>query len=419
MKTLKMLILIIFVPILLSAQDDPKFGIKFSGFVKTDVFYDTRQVVSIREGHFLLYPDNVMNDQDGIDINDASSFNILSIQTRLKGAITGPDAFGAKTSGLIEADFFGNENSNFQDVNGFRIRHAYVQLTWRKFELIAGQYWHPMFVAESFPSVLSFNTGAPFQPFSRNPQVRFTYKAGNFNTILTAFSQRDFQGAGPDGSSSKYLRNSGIPNLNLQFQYKLKDSEHMAVAGVDYKVIKPELYTSNVGLTKKFATNTTIASYSAFASLKLKFKPLTFKLYGVYAQNATDLTMIGGYAVSSINDIVTGDKTYCNMNTMSVWTELMTNGKKVKFAVFGGYSKNLGATDSINSGIMYGRGLNIDYLYRVAPRVEFISGKFNTGLECEYTTAYFGKQNGDYEGGVTGSKAITNIRIMLSFIYNF
>ena len=62
-----------------------------------------------------------------IDMNDLNanpSFHILNIQTRLRGDITGPDAFGAKTSGAIEAEFFGTSES---DLNGFRLRHAYVQ----------------------------------------------------------------------------------------------------------------------------------------------------------------------------------------------------------------------------------------------------------------------------------------------------
>ena len=179
-------------------KEEPKFGINFSGFVKTDIFYDTRQTVNIREGHFLLYPDNIAADAKGKDVNDKSSFNILSIQTRLRGAITGPDAFGAKTSGVIEADFFGNASSGLDDVNGFRLRHAFVKLNWKTTELLVGQYWHPMFIAESFPGVISFNTGAPFQPFSRNPQIRFSKSFGGLKLITCVFAQRDFTNMGPE-----------------------------------------------------------------------------------------------------------------------------------------------------------------------------------------------------------------------------
>ncbi len=57
------------IPIIGLAQEKKKFKLKFSGFVKTDIFYDSRQTVSVREGHFLLYPKNELPDPDGADIN--------------------------------------------------------------------------------------------------------------------------------------------------------------------------------------------------------------------------------------------------------------------------------------------------------------------------------------------------------------
>ena len=157
--------------ITLAAQDEGNFGIKFSGFVKNDFFFDTRQTVAAREGHFLLWPAAVTLDETGVDINAQSNFNILAVQSRLKGAITGPDAFGAKTSGVIEADFFAQANDN---INLLRLRHAFVKLNWEHMELLAGQYWNPLFVTDCFPGTVSFNTGTPPQSFSRNPQVRAT-----------------------------------------------------------------------------------------------------------------------------------------------------------------------------------------------------------------------------------------------------
>ena len=127
-KNLFILLLAIILPALSFAQDT-KFGIKFSGFVKTDIYWDTRQTVSVREGQFMLYPANEKLDADGNDINAKANFNMLSIQTRLRGTITGPDALGAKTSGVIEGAFFGNINT---DINGFRLRHAFVKLDWGK-----------------------------------------------------------------------------------------------------------------------------------------------------------------------------------------------------------------------------------------------------------------------------------------------
>ncbi len=59
-----------------------------------------------------------------------------------KSSITGPDAFGAKTSGVIEADFFAQLNPN---INLLRLRHAYVKFNWEHLEFLAGQTWNPLF----------------------------------------------------------------------------------------------------------------------------------------------------------------------------------------------------------------------------------------------------------------------------------
>ena len=418
-------------------KEVPLFGIKFSGFVKTDVFYDTRQTVSIREGHFLFYPDNISLDVNKNDINATSNFNMLSIQSRLKGTITGPSAFGAKTSGVLEADFFGNENTNFSDANGFRLRHAFVKLNWKSTELLAGQYWHPMFIAESFPGVISFNSGAPFQPFSRNPQLRLTQKMNTLSLIATIFSQRDFQSNGPDGGSTKYLRNAGVPNVNFQLQFKPDSTEHVFGIGIDYKILVPRLFSEVTvtpastkidtiswvvkqipAVTARYKVNENISSVSAFIFAKLIFKPITIKLEGVLARNAHDLSMIGGYAVRAISDVTTGNVTYSNLTTGSVWTDIQTNGKKIQNGLFAGYTKNMGSNDSVK-GAIYARGSNIDYVYRIAPRIVFISGKFNIALENEYTYAMYGKANGNKKGGVTNGKGIANTRVLLAFIYNF
>ena len=54
-------------------KEEQKFGISLTGFVKTDLYYDSRQTVNIREGHFLLYPDNEKPDLNGKDISSSHS----------------------------------------------------------------------------------------------------------------------------------------------------------------------------------------------------------------------------------------------------------------------------------------------------------------------------------------------------------
>jgi hypothetical protein len=348
----------------------------------------------------------------------------------LKVTAAGPEVIGAKPSGVIEADFFGNENSSFSDVNGFRLRHAFVKLNWESTELLAGQYWHPMFIAESFPGTLSFNTGAPFQPFSRNPQIRITQNIGGLKLIGCIFTQRDFTSIGTEytfsngiytpssSASSKYLRNSGIPNLDFQMHYKPASSLFLVGAGADYKIIAPETYTVNNAATSKYKSDKTLGSFSALGFANIKLKPVTIKLEGIYAQNAYDLVMIGGFGVKEITDTATGEKEFTNINTLSVWADLQTTGEKVQFGLFGGYTKNMGSQDSIK-GAIYARGSNIDYVYRVSPRVVFIAGKLNIGIEGEYTFVMYGKANGSGKGEVTNGYAISNTRALLSVIYNF
>ena len=414
--------LIIILPFFLKSQTpaaDKNFGIKFSGFVKNDFFFDSRQTTDIREGHFLLYPKNVNLDMDGNDVNAAASFNFLSIQSRLTGKITGPDAFGAKTSGLIEGAFFGHSNA---DINGFRLRHAYFKLKWEHSELLLGQSWNALFIPDCFPHVVSFNTGAPFQPFSRNPQIRFTKSFGNFNLIVTAMSQRDF--TSPGGSAS--LRNSRIPNMNLKLHYKRENKAkgNMLVAGIagDAKYLQPRLISSS-----GYQTNETVEGFAGIAYLKVKTTDLTVKLEGIYGQNLYDLTMLGGYAYAYTEDthIVNKDLyDYTTLDNLSFWTDIHTNGNKIQVGVFAGFSKNMASLKNLkdwtSSSSYMSRGGNIDYVYRFSPRIMYNIGKIRLAAECEYTVAAYGSfETNNSLGQVQGSEEVANLRILLAAYYFF
>ncbi len=392
------------------AQDAEKiYGIKFSGFVKTDIFYDSRQSSAsngLREGHFFLYPDDVLYDAEMNDLNANPSFHILNIQTRIRGDITGPDAFGARTSGAIEAEFFGTSES---DLNGFRLRHAYVKMDWQKVSLLAGQYWHPMFPAENFPGTVSFNTGVPFLPFSRNPQVRMVWFPGKISFTLVAYSQRDFTSSGPDGNSNRYLRNSGTPGMHLQL--KIPAGDYLtAWTGADWKTIRPEIRTA-----VNIETSARVGSIAAFAGLKLKTEPLNLSVMATYGENASDMMMIGGYAMSDI-DPVDQIKKWTTLNTAGFWIDLSTNGKRAVAGIFSGYSKNLGSRQAI-MGDVYGRGSNIDHLFRVSPRITVTEGKLSVAGELESTLAAYGTREGD--GRVSDTHNVTNVRLLISLIYRF
>ncbi len=423
------LVLLVILPLLGLTQEEKKFGIKFHGFVKSDIFFDSRQTWDAREGHFLLYPKNESLDINGDDINATSKFNILSIQTRLKGVISGPDVWGAKTSGLIEGAFFGNIGT---DINGFRLRHAFVKLTWEKSELLVGQFWHPMFVTSCFPGTVSFNTGTPFQPFARNPQIRFTKRFGKFNLIGTVIEQVDFVDKGPDGVSRSYLINNAFPEVNLRFEFK--SDNIIAGIGGNIKSLMPRTYIESSYMYSpnidKVKTKQRVVGKSIFGYFKIKTDPITVKLYGIIGQMMHSMTNLGGYAETEIiNEEIeqfqpgpnpveyrTTNIKYSPVSTGSVWVDVHTNGKTWQVGLFGGLSKNLGTTDTI-VGANYSRGSNIDYAYRISPRVIYNNGKFRIAPEIEYTVAAYGTP--DEKGIVKDSKEIANFRFLIGVYFFF
>jgi len=381
-----------------------KFGIRFKGFVKSDYWYDSRQVVASREDLFLLYPAPKKLDTFGEDINARPIFNFSAITSRLTGVITGPDAFGAKTSGVIEADFSGVTNA---DINGFRLRHAYGKLRWEKSELLFGQFWHPLFVPEVFPNVISLNTGAPFQPFIRNPQISFKYYFNNFNLNFALISQRDNSSDGPDGLSPIYMRNSLLPNVHIQLQHK--SEHHIYGLAADYKVLQPRLETS-AGIK----TNESIGTYAFMAYYKYLNQKFHWSAKTIYGQNLTEHLMMGGYAIRSV-DSAGMKETYTPTNHLNIWS-FISYGKKVQFTLYGGFIKNFGTTHT-NTGRYFGRGSNIDYLYRISPSVSFISNSVQIATELEYTAAAYGTP--DNVGKVKNAGEIGNLRLLLTFFYFF
>ncbi len=401
-------------------EKEPDYGIHWSGFVKNDFFFDSRQTVTAREGHFLLFPMPENLDMNGNDINSQGSLNFLSIQSRLTAKLTGPDALGAKTSGVIEGAFFGHSNA---DINGFRLRHAFVKLDWTNTQLLFGQYWHMLFVPECFPGTISFNTGVPFQYFSRNPQIRLTQKIGdNAKFAIAAATQRDF--ASPGGYQS--LSNAMIPDMQAQFQINASDALLIGLTG-GYKVLKPRLSTS-----AGYIAENTVGGFTSNLFFRVKTEPITVKAQGIWAQNAFDGLMIGGFMIQDFTDIGKDFRSYTPINTMSVWTDIHTNGEKWQFGLFGGFSKNMGSFDAIadtvfNAGMntIYARGANIDFLYRVSPRMHVNFGKFRLAGEIEYTVAAyatadnFGVLNVDKFGKITESESVDNIRFLMAAYYFF
>jgi hypothetical protein len=403
----------------LFAQEDPSFGIKFSGFVKNDFFVDSRQTICAREGHFLLWPDAEKLDMNGNDINAKSTFNMLSIQSRLSGKITGPDALGAKTSGLIEGDFFAQANDN---INLFRMRHAYLKLNWARAELLTGYSWNPLFLTDCFPGTVSFNTGAPLQSFARNPQIRFTYATGKLKFMAAALSQIDYTTRGIEGPNCKYLRNSTSPDMHFQVHYISKNQETgsglIFGGGIAYKTIVPRL-ESEISQDEIYKVDELLGSMTLLGFTKITAGPLTIKAQARYGENISDVLAISGFAVKEIVDVTTGEQTYTPLKSMAYWGEIHTNGNP-QVGVFGGILFNKGTKESMSDADnpVYGLASGIESMYRLSPRIIYNSGKVRLALEIEYTVAAYGE---DYNNYYVPNQTIPagNLRGLLGIYYFF
>lgn len=381
----------------------------FSGFIKNDIWYDSRKVKGSREDLFLFYPENKMLDYNGKDLNAHPQFHILGITSRLTAKITAANILKAKSTSIIEADFSGV--SNF-DINGFRLRHAFTRLNWQNDELLIGQYWHPLFTTDLVPDVASLNTGAPFQPFIRNPQITYTRKINHFHVLVSAITQRDHASTGPKGVSPVYIRNAIMPNLHTQVKFNFHN--HLAGIGADYKCIMPANLTDSM-----LATNEKLCTYAFTAFYKFAKPGFCFRFKSIYGQNLSEHLLLGGYAIKNY-DTASGKATYTSDNHLFLWANAVY-GSQWQFGLFCGYAHFLGTSHN-NTGIHYSllsSDANIQYLYRIAPCVSYNCQKFKAMAEVENTTAAYGTPDKNDKSLVKDAQHVSNVRLLLTILYFF
>lgn len=460
-------------PAMVHAQGEPEYGIKFGGFVKFDAFNDTRQVTAARDDMFLWYPAarsqitavpgtaavpcvfadgaaaqagtcntgtgvpavSFIGDPDAAalyvfgnntDLNARGQTGMTAVQSRLSGKITAPDAFGAKVTGLIEGDFFGQANKNY----AFGLRHAWVNLDWGKTSLRAGQDWHPLFLQGGiFPGTLQFNPIAPIHPFGRNPQVAFTMKPiEGFRLSFYAMEQ-----SGHADGDGQPMRNARVPELAVQADFKVGG---LTVGGTyDRKVLAPYDQTNPSAVDgqppSKVGNNTNTITYSTYqAYAQLKQGDLTLKASTTWGDNWASALGIGSYGVkqsvigrnlstllasqgvSTTNIALLGAMSkdeYSPTKSQGYWAEI-AYGKDVEFAIVGGKVTNNGAADqvSIASLSTNGRnGNNLKQVITIAPRVKMTSGKTVFGVEYIYSEAAYMEDDKNFQAAINYAKAGT------------
>ena len=428
------------------AQEKPTF--KFYGFVRNYACYDTRESMTSNSEQFYYMPKDISLDANGNDINAQPNMMLLSITTRLGLNVSGLNFLGSKTSAKIEADFAGFGTSN----TVLRIRQAYAKMEWKYNHLLVGQAWHPI-MGDMMPDVFSLETGAPFTPFSRTPQLRYDYVNKSVTLTATALYQFQYTSYGPDGASFNYARNAVVPEIYLQAMYK--NGGFQAGAGIDILTIKPrqsytikEIHNETYYVPAYDETGAPVLdgngnqtflpvnqskevtkTYKCNEAPVVSFTPTLFASYkadrwGIkgrvtYAQNAAHLSMISGYAVTGIKE--NGEQEYSTLNSIGGWIDATYKQPLEKgnllFCCFAGYTKNLGCEKDI-VGAIYMRGeKNMDYMWRIAPSILYTHNALQVGVEYNPTTVGYGKHDGDYK--MYNPHTVTNHRICAMVKYNF
>lgn len=407
---------------------------EISGYVAYVPFWDTRQVDSLHEGLFLFAPKEIRCDPNGKDINAVGQFNMSVIDSRGRAKLYGPMVLGAETFGYIEFDFIGNESLNPNvnligtDIVASRLhcRLAHLKLTWKEAQvyMLTGHYFHPIRLAhiDLDPKVISHNIGAPLHSNVRVSQFKIGKSWHNdLHLEVIAMAEFDVTDFGPLGPSRTYFQRSMTPMMDVRLWLGSEDTDHLIGVGFDIKRIMPRLVTN-----KCFRTRETLTSVAFDIYAKLTANPLSVRTQFIWAQNAANYNMLGGYAVSCI-DPCTDRYTYTNINTLSYWIDFNVD-TKISPGLFGGYSKILGTGSPIipsltneltgkTESLVYARGDSIAYMARLVPRIRFNIKPMVFGAELEWTRAGYGTMQPS--GKITDIQPVSNVRFILASYYFF
>jgi len=313
--------------------------------------------------------------------------------------------------------------------------------SWTKSSLLVGQTWHPFWSGKVFPTVGGLNTGAPFQPFNRSPQIRFDFKPTT-KFILSAALVSEFQyksygftkidsmypkAMTYTDKSEVFNRNAAIPEMVVNIE--MNSGGFTMGAGGSLKYIHPTLYTVELAAgkdLKKYVSVEHLKSLSFVGYSQYVKNKFTIKAKAVLGQNMTHLTIPGGYGVKTVN-ASTGAMTYTPYNSLTSFVNAVY-GAKYQVGIFAGYMENLGTVrplynfGSISAPVAVTPGLvpQVASIYRLAPSFAINVSKLRLVFEYELTTAAFGTGNINLSDGLYGStKDVTNHRGNLMLMYSF
>ena len=444
-----------------AAKSHLKQHFKPYGFIRNYFTYDSRESWSGTGDLYNYQPkDELWNQTEteaatsGVpreDLNAVSTFRFLSLTTRIGLNIVDYKWRGMEIGGKIEADFYAGlsaktgQSHSLSGVAQLRLRQAYLSLGWdslpmmqgkdyARVDLTIGQAWHPM--AADLCDAIALNSGAPFGPFSRTPQVKMDARLGKYVTLTAAgLWQMQYLSIGPDNiTSAEYIAYSKTPEAYLGLS--IHDKGWLFRAGADVLSISPRHQGTLYGV--KVKVNDRITTASPFLYLQYKKGEFSFKAKTIFAESGEHMNMYGGYGVKGVNG--DGSYTYTPIRHSTSWISLVYGGKvgaqeekhpqKLQGILFGGYVKNFGTKDALYDIDSDGKYTKAEFfcprsgamnqMWRLSPTLLYTVGKFQLGLEYEITSVQYGDGVLDAHAlSTNGLHWVTNHRVQLMTKYNF
>ena len=439
-----------------SAQEETPAKVKLYGFIRNYMVFDTHEVsAGIQDLYFYMPKDSKM--VDGVDQNQVPSFRMLALTTRLGVNVDGYRIGELKANGTVEADFYCMSGS----MAAFRLRQAYVGLLWDNLVLgdllvNVGQTWHPM--AADFPHITNLETGAPFNPVNRSPQVMFHWTVGKFtwtggflypmqflpvgpiystdpvwNSSLGKYEPKTTYGTAKSAEFNKY---GMIPEVYVGVA--LKSGGFLGKVGANFFSSMPRWQAPAITIVDE-ATKELAFDYDHTSMLKerlyaispfvfLQFTKGSFQLKAksILAQSGEHMNLLSGYAGS-----YNWSKHALEYTPMQDWASFISfqAGRKFQFLCMLGYMQQLGTTRSVFAYLANDR-LNTLWLntsadnkiqraFRATPTLALNLGKLTFSLEYNCTGAWFGEGDRNRGGLYDTGHWVLNHRVEQMVKFSF
>lgn len=391
------------------------------GFIRNYMVFDTREnYAGTQDLYYYMPKDNKFNEA-GEDLNANPSFRFLSLTTRLGLDVTGLQYGKTKMGGKIEADFYCMSGS----VAVLRLRQAYMHFTWDnlgvsqkgRIVLNAGQTWHPM--AVDLPNMVNLESGAPFSPFNRSPQIMMHYDFVPHLTLTAGIiTPMQYLPVGPDGKSANYMKYGLIPEMYAGLAFK--GGGFVAKAGVDFFSIRPYKTTPESVISKS-----RLNCLSPFAFVQYTSGSFQVKAKAILAESGEHMNLLSGYAgyVVSPGD----DWSFAPQRDFASFISAKY-GRKWQVMGMLGYMKLLGIKgipDNVEKGTYWfntSGDMNMLQAIRFTPTVSYTVGKFQFALEYNVTTCEYGDEPVDNTMNMLAggdSHWVTNHRVLSMVKLNF